>query len=260
MAKIGYARVSTTDQNLDAQTDALTSASCERIFADTASGKLDRRPQLDQALDYIRAGDQLVVTKLDRLGRSLRHLLNLVADLQQRHIDLQVLDQGLDTSTPAGKLIFAVIGAVAEFERDLISERTRAGLDAARARGRKGGRRPVMTAQKAAVARQMYDSKQYTIDVIAKTVGVSRATLYRHLDAPTGERRQRRDPSLVDPRPVGIHRGDRHEGSHVPTHPDTPTEGGPGGAGLPQPRAGPQPQGAAWAAPAPCRADTRPDR
>ena len=181
MAKIGYARVSTADQNLDAQRDALNAAGCERIFADKASGKLDRRPELDKALDYLREGDQLVVTKLDRLGRSLRHLLNLVADLERRRVDLQVLDQGLDTSTPAGKLIFAVIGAVAEFERDLISERTRAGLQAARARGRKGGRRPVMTPEKAAVARQMYDTREHTVTTIAKTVGVSRATLYRYL-------------------------------------------------------------------------------
>ena len=192
MGKIGYARVSTIDQNLDVQTDALTAAGCSRVFKDRASGKLDRRPQLDAALDYLRPGDQLVVTKLDRLGRSLRHLLNLMADLERRRIDLQVIDQGLDTSTPAGKLIFAVIGAVAEFERDLISERTRAGLTAARARGRKGGRRPAMTPERAAVAQQMYDSREHTMAVIAKTVGVSRATLYRSLSegqaAATGAR------------------------------------------------------------------------
>lgn len=194
MTKIGYARVSTADQNLDAQTDRLTAAGCERIFTDKASGKLDRRPQLDAALDYLRPGDQLVVTKLDRLGRSLRHLLNLMADLERREVDLQVIDQGLDTSTPAGKLIFAVIGAVAEFERDLISERTLAGLAAARARGRKGGRRPVMTVDKARVARKMYDSREYTIDQIAKTIDVSRATIYRYLDMGKGELQA--DPSI----------------------------------------------------------------
>jgi DNA invertase Pin-like site-specific DNA recombinase len=138
-----------------------------------------------------------VVTKLDRLGRSLRHLLNLMADLERRQIDLQVIDQGLDTSTPAGKLIFAVIGAVAEFERDLISERTRAGLTAARARGRRGGRRPAITQEKAAVAQQMYDSKEHTMAVIARTVGVSRATLYRTLrvDLPDVEPRAAGQPA-----------------------------------------------------------------
>jgi DNA invertase Pin-like site-specific DNA recombinase len=182
-SRIGYARVSTEDQNLDAQTDRLTAAGCAKIFTDKASGKLDRRPQLDACLNYLRPGDQLVVTKLDRLGRSLRHLLTLVGDLETRRVDLVVLDQAIDTSTPVGKMLFAVIGAVAEFERDLISERTRAGLDAARARGRKGGRRPVMTADKARVAGQMYDTRQHTIEQIARTIGVSRATVYRYLDA-----------------------------------------------------------------------------
>lgn len=181
ISRVGYARVSTEDQNPDSQTDRLTTAGCVKVFTDTASGTLDRRPQLDACLSYLRPGDQLVVTKLDRLGRSLRHLLALVTDLEQRKVDLVVLDQAIDTSTPVGKMLFAVIGAIAEFERDLISERTRAGLDAARARGRKGGRRPVMTAEKAKVARQMYDSREHTMAVIARTVGVSRATLYRHL-------------------------------------------------------------------------------
>lgn len=180
MAKIGYARVSTRDQHPEAQTDAL--AGCDRIFTDKASGKLARRPELDKALDYARPGDTLVVTKLDRLGRSLRHLLDLSTDLDSRGVDLRVVDQGIDTTTPGGRLFFHIIAAIAEFERELLSERTRDGLEAARARGRKGGRRPVMTPEKAAVARQMYDSKQHTMDVIAKTVGVSRATLYRHLD------------------------------------------------------------------------------
>lgn len=184
MAMIGYARVSTRDQHPEAQVDALTAAGCIRVFTDKASGKLARRPQLDRALDHLREGDTLVVTKLDRLGRSIRHMLELAADLEKRGVDLKVLDQGIDTSTPGGRLFFHILAAIAEFERELLSERTLDGLAAARARGRKGGRRPVMTPEKIQVARQMYDSKSYTMDQIAKTVGVSRATLYRHLDEP----------------------------------------------------------------------------
>lgn len=181
MTKIGYARVSTRDQHPEAQTDALTAAGCERLFVDKASGKLARRPQLDAALDYLRAGDQLVITKLDRLGRSLRHLLDLSAHLSDRGIDLQVLDQGIDTSTPGGRLFFSILGALAEFERELLSERTRDGLEAARARGRKGGRRPVMTPEKAAAARRMVDAKEHSMQTIAEILGVSRASLYRAL-------------------------------------------------------------------------------
>lgn len=182
MAKIGYARVSTRDQNPDAQVDALREAGCTRIFTDRASGKLARRPELDKALDYVRAGDQLVVTKLDRLGRSVRHLIDLVSDLGERGVDLRVLHQGIDTTTPAGRLFFHLVGAFAEFERDLISERTHEGLDAARARGRAGGRPARMTPQKAALARQLYDTREHTVAAIARTLGVSRASIYRHLD------------------------------------------------------------------------------
>lgn len=180
MAKIGYARVSTRDQHPEAQTDALKTAGCDKVFVDKASGKLARRPQLDKAMEYLRSGDSLVITKLDRLGRSLRHLMDLAEDLGKRNVDLVVLHQGIDTTTPGGRLFFAILGAIAEFERELLSERTRDGLEAARARGRKGGRRPVMTEEKLAVAKQMYESKQHTVEAIAKTVGVSRTTLYRH--------------------------------------------------------------------------------
>jgi DNA invertase Pin-like site-specific DNA recombinase len=182
MARIGYARVSTRDQHPEAQTDALTAAGCERLFVDKASGKLARRPELDKALDFLRRGDELTITKLDRLGRSLRNLLDLAADLDKRGVDLKVLHQGIDTSTPGGRLFFHILAAIAEFERDLLSERTKDGLEAARARGRKGGRRTVMTPEKIRVARQMYASREHTVEAIARTLGVSRASVYRHLD------------------------------------------------------------------------------
>jgi DNA invertase Pin-like site-specific DNA recombinase len=181
MTRIGYARVSTTDQNLDAQLDALKAAGCEKVFTDKVSGKLAKRPGMNKALEYLRPGDALVITKLDRLGRSLKHLLEISAMLRERGIDLVVTSQGIDTSTPAGRMYFSVLGAIAEFEREMISERTKEGLDAARARGRKGGRKPVMSPEKTAVARQMYDSKQHTMDAIAKVLGVSRASIYRAL-------------------------------------------------------------------------------
>ncbi|MCU1670871.1 MAG: site-specific recombinase, invertase Pin, partial [Blastococcus sp.] len=141
MTRIGYGRVSTPDQNADAQHDALDAAGCERVFFDHGvSGKLARRPELDACLDYLRPGDTLVITKLDRLGRSVKNLVDQVLDLGTRNVDLVVISQGIDTTTPAGKLIFHVLAAIAEFERDLILERTLEGLAAARARGRKGGR------------------------------------------------------------------------------------------------------------------------
>ena len=140
--RIGYGRVSTREQNPDAQRDALTAAGCEQVHIDTASGKLARRPELDTALMVAREGDQLVVTRLDRLGRSLEHLIKLSSELQERGVDLVVLDQGIDTSTAVGRLFFSVVGAIAEFEHALMSERTRDGLAAARARGRTGGQNP----------------------------------------------------------------------------------------------------------------------
>lgn len=182
MTLLGYARVSTPDQATDGQRDALTAAGCERIFTDVASGKLARRRQLDALLDYARAGDVVVITKLDRLGRSVAHLVELAGVLQSRGVDLRVLHQGIDTTTPGGRLTFHILASIAEFERDLISERTRDGLQAARARGRKGGRRPALSAAKVAHARTLRDGGEHTMTQIAELVGCSRATLYRVLD------------------------------------------------------------------------------
>jgi DNA invertase Pin-like site-specific DNA recombinase len=152
-----------------------------KVFTVKASGTLDRRPQLDRLLDQLRPGDTVVVWRLDRLGRSLKHLIALSDDLKERQVGLKSLQESIDTTTANGRLFFRVMGALAESERELISERTRAGLIAARARGRKGGRPTVMTPQKITVARQMYKSGRHTIDEIAHTVGVSRKTIYRHL-------------------------------------------------------------------------------
>ncbi len=181
MTNIGYARVSTRDQHPEAQLDALNGAGCERIFTDKASGKLARRPQLDAALAYLRAGDVLVVTKLDRLGRSMRNLIDLADRLHSLGVDLRVLHQSIDTATPGGRMFFTILGAIAEFEHDLISERTRDGLDAARARGRRGGRPAKLTPAKLATARALYDQRQHTVAQIAEIVGVTRSTIYRHL-------------------------------------------------------------------------------
>ena len=190
--RIGYARVSTRDQHPQAQSDALTAAGCEQVFIDKASGKLARRPELDKALLVLRDGDQLVVTKLDRLGRSLDHLIELSKDLQARGVDLVVLDQGIDTSTAVGRMFFHILGAIAEFEHALMSERTLDGLAAARARGRTGGQRPKLTPRQAKLARQMYDEtgpdgrRKYTVQQIADEFAVTRPTVYRHLAATPG--------------------------------------------------------------------------
>ena len=178
---LGYARISTADQHLDLQRDALAAAGCYRVFADTASGALAARPELYRLLDQLRPGDTLVVWKLDRLGRSTRHLVDTVTGLADRGIGFRSLQESIDTTTPGGRLVFHLFAALAEFERDIIRERTVAGLAAARARGRAGGRPPVMTPEKIDVARAMYATRQHTLAKIAQTVGVSRATLYRHL-------------------------------------------------------------------------------
>jgi DNA invertase Pin-like site-specific DNA recombinase len=178
---LGYARVSTTDQQPHLQVDALQHAGCYRVFTETASGARTDRPILERVLDQLHPGDALVVWKLDRLGRSLRHLVDTVAGLADRGIGFRSLQESIDTTTPGGKLVFHVFAALAEFERDLVRERTSAGLAAARARGRQGGRPSVLTAHKLQVAQEMYASGKYTVAEIAKTLGVSRASIYRHL-------------------------------------------------------------------------------
>jgi DNA invertase Pin-like site-specific DNA recombinase len=174
--------VSTAEQHLDLQRDALKRAGCQRIFADTVSGALDERPQLAKAIAALRTGDTLVVWRLDRLGRSLRHLIETVNDLRDRGIGFRSLQEAIDTSTSGGKLVFHIFGALAEFERELVRERTQAGLAAARARGRMGGRPRAMTPDKVRLTRQLYESREHTVEAIAKTLGVSRASIYRHLD------------------------------------------------------------------------------
>jgi DNA invertase Pin-like site-specific DNA recombinase len=178
---IGYARVSTTDQPLDLQKDALEKAGCSKIFTDTASGAKAERIGLDEALNYVRSGDTLVVWKLDRLGRSLPHLIETITGLNNRGIGFKSITESIDTTTSGGKLIFHIFGALAEFERDIIRERTQAGLHAARARGRLGGRPKSLTPKKAQMAEALYKDKNNTIDEICKTLHVSRATLYRYV-------------------------------------------------------------------------------
>jgi DNA invertase Pin-like site-specific DNA recombinase len=186
--RIGYGRVSTRDQHPEAQHDALRAAGCDEIFIDKASGKLARRPELDKALlSANRTGDQLLITKLDRLGRSLEHLLKLSNLLQAREVDLVVLDQGIDTSTAVGRMFFQILGSIAEFEHALMSERTMDGLAAARARGRTGGQKPKLGPRQVRLAQQMYDElgddgkRRYTVAQIAAEFGVTRPTIYRHL-------------------------------------------------------------------------------
>lgn len=183
MSSIGYARVSTRDQHAEGQVDALEAAGCSKVFTDTASGKLATRPQLEAVMAYLRDGeDTLVITRLDRLGRSVINLKTIAGTLAERDIALRVTEQNIDTTTASGRMFFTIMASVAEFERDLIVERTHEGLAAARARGRVGGRRPKMTATKIKAARAMYDGREHTIAEIAETFSVTSSTIYRHLD------------------------------------------------------------------------------
>jgi DNA invertase Pin-like site-specific DNA recombinase len=178
---IGYARVSTSDQTLNLQKDALEKIGCTKIFTDIISGATTERHGLDEALDYVREGDTLVVWRLDRLGRSLKHLIETITDLNNRKIGFKSIQENIDTTTSGGKLIFHIFGALAEFERDIIKERTQAGLQAARTRGRLGGRPKALTDKKQVIAQALYKDKNNSIAEICKTLNISRATLYRYI-------------------------------------------------------------------------------
>lgn len=180
---IGYARVSTADQTLNLQLDALKAAGCEQIFTDQISGTKAERVGLTDAMSHLRTGDTLVVWRLDRLGRSLRHLIESITALQEQGIGFKSLQEQIDTTTSGGKLIFHIFGSLAEFERDLIRERTQAGLEAARSRGRVGGRPKALSKSKAEMAQRMYQDRNNSVNEICKTLGISRMTLWRYVKA-----------------------------------------------------------------------------
>ncbi|GJG89566.1 invertase [Gemmatimonadetes bacterium T265] len=180
---VGYARVSTAEQSLALQQDALSAAGCGRTFTDVVSGAVEERDGLAAALDYVRSGDTLVVWRLDRLGRTLRHLIAQVNALDAQGVGFRSLTEAIDTTTSGGKLVFHIFGALAEFERDLIRERTKAGLAAARARGRMGGRPRAMSETQLEMARMLLADTSRPIDEVCGALRVSRATLYRHVPA-----------------------------------------------------------------------------
>ena len=179
---IGYARVSTHDQNLDSQLDALQKADCEQIFQEKITGKSKDRPELLSCLKALRKGDVLIVWKLDRLARSLKDLVEIITDLNQREIGFKSLTEAIDTTSATGRLVFHIFGALAEFERDIIRERTKAGLVAARARGRNGGRKPKMDDKKVAMALDLLDKEKHSVQEVCKVFKISKATLYRYLE------------------------------------------------------------------------------
>jgi DNA invertase Pin-like site-specific DNA recombinase len=183
---IGYARVSTQEQTLDLQRDALYKAGCEKIFTDTVSGTKAERKGLSEALSHLREGDTLVVWRLDRLGRSLRHLIDTITALDEREVGFKSLSENIDTTTSGGKLVFHIFGALAEFEREIIKERTQAGLVAARSRGKVGGRPKALTPKEMQILRNMAADKSLSVSDICKTLGIGRTTFYRYVKA--GER------------------------------------------------------------------------
>jgi len=178
---IGYCRVSTTDQTLDLQRDELLKAGCKKIFEDVASGAKSDRHGLRDCIDFARSGDVIVCWKLDRVGRSLKHLIEVINELKERGIGFRCLTQNLDTTTPSGMLVFHVFGAMAEFERSLIQERTQAGLAASRARGRLGGRPKVDNSRRIEIASSLYNDGKVSVAEICKNLKISRATFYRDL-------------------------------------------------------------------------------
>jgi DNA invertase Pin-like site-specific DNA recombinase len=189
--RVGYARVSTIDQSLDLQLDALRAAGCEKIFKDIASGSRTSRPQFDEMLSYLRAGDTIVVWKVDRLGRSMLHLISTVEDLRKRGINIQSVTEGIDTSTRLGTIFYQMTGIWAEAEREYIRERTKAGLEAARSRGRNGGRprHPIMSdPKKFAVIKSLYDRKEKTVKEIMDLFGIQdKTTFYRYINKKGGD-------------------------------------------------------------------------
>lgn len=188
--QIGYARVSIDDQNLDLQRDALKLAGCEKIFTDQVTGRLLNRPGLDTAFSALREGDTLVVWRLDRLGRSLRHLIELTTTLSEKKIGFVSLTESIDTTTSSGQLIFHIFAALAEFERNLIAERTKAGLAAARARGRLGGRPPKLNPKQQEFAVKLYTERKQTVKEICQIMRISKPTLYSYVKAHLAEKRK----------------------------------------------------------------------
>ena len=180
--QIGYARVSTDDQNLDLQRDALQQAGCERVLEDTASGAKAERIGLVALMEILRAGDTVVIWRMDRLGRSLKDLIALVERLEAVGVGLRSLQEKIDTTSSGGRLVFHLFGALAEFERNLIRERTQAGLTAARARGRHGGRKKRLDPAKQKMALRLYHERQHTVEEICRMMGVGRSTLYNYLN------------------------------------------------------------------------------
>lgn len=193
---IGYMRVSTSEQSLDLQRDALERAGCERLFEDVCSGSVTNRPGLTRALDHVRSGDALAVWKLDRIGRSLQHVVQLVSGLRDRGVGLKVLTGEIDTTSSTGRLVFGIFATLAEFERDLIHERTMAGLAAARARGRHGGRPRMMTKAKLKVAMALMADQDNVARDVAEQLGVSLSTLYTYVDG-KGQPKPRAQPLLA---------------------------------------------------------------
>ncbi len=194
--EVGYVRVSKREQNPELQRRELSAAGCERIFEERISSREESRPQLEAALDYCREGDVLVVWRLDRLERSIKELVELVNDLKGRGVGFRSLRESLDTTPPGGKLIFHVFASIAEFKRDVIRERTMAGLEAARARGCKGGRKPTMDEKKIALAPRLMSNREVPISEVCGAVRVLRcSTLYRYLK-PDGTPRQRENADL----------------------------------------------------------------
>jgi DNA invertase Pin-like site-specific DNA recombinase len=178
---IGYARVSTHDQTLTLQKDALEKAGCKKIFTDQVSGSIAERKGLSEAFSHLRRGDTLVVWRLDRLGRSLRHLIDTITTLDEKGIGFKSLQENIDTTTSGGKLVFHIFGALAEFEREIIRERTLAGLKSARSRGRAGGRPKALTPKEVQMLRNMAADKSLTISDICQTLGIGRTTFYRYV-------------------------------------------------------------------------------